>query len=126
LNTPHPVYNPNYKLIDKKVLVPTLGNNSNHHNKQSSKNFPSLLSPRNETESPSQNSPKEQQPPELLNIEKLSMKKKLRKLDHMISVKGNELTSKLGPDGKPYVEVDLDDIELAKEKEFIMRMLQKK
>lgn len=59
-------------------------------------------------------------------MEKLTMKQKLKKLDLLISVKGSDLATKLGPDGKPYKEINLEDIELVKEKDFIMKMLQKK
>jgi hypothetical protein len=42
-NTPHPNYTPTYKLIDKKINVP------NFSGKQSFKNLPSLLSPRDQS-----------------------------------------------------------------------------
>jgi roadblock/LC7 domain-containing protein len=56
-------------------------------------------------------------------MEKLTMKQKLKKLDQLISVKGADLATKLSPDGKPYKEVNLEDVELERERDFIMKML---
>lgn len=54
------------------------------------------------------------------------MKNKLKKLDHIIQKNGGPLNTKLGPDGRPYKEVNVDDVDLAKEKDFIMKMLHRK
>ena len=61
---------------------------------------------------------------DLQYLDKLTMKRKLKKLDDIIATQG-EIKTSLNPDGKPHVEDHREDDDLAKEKEFIMRVLKK-
>jgi hypothetical protein len=61
---------------------------------------------------------------ELRNIDKLTMKRKLQKLDRIIS-RQVEFRTPLAPNGKPYVEDKSSDVRLSTERLYIMKTLRK-
>lgn len=62
--------------------------------------------------------------PEFGRMDKIPMKKKLKKLGRIISVH-EEFRVPLAPDGKPYKEDHKDDDELKNERNFILKTLKK-
>ena len=61
---------------------------------------------------------------ELKGLDRVSMKKKLMKLDQIIQNKG-ELRTKLQPNGLPMIEYHREDAEFGKEHEYILKTLKK-
>lgn len=61
---------------------------------------------------------------ELKGLDRVSMKKKLMKLDRLIQDKG-EIKTKLQPNGLPFIEDHQEDMDFGKEHSYIMRTLKK-
>lgn len=129
-----PMYNPVYNLIDKKVKVPSIGGRRHSQNRNQMmqirtqaggnqhSNEVKVTTDGGNVVSFTFNDPVESK--ELKGLEKVSMKKKLMKLERVIQQNG-EIKTKLQANGMPFIPDTREDDDLAKERSFIEATLKK-
>lgn len=117
-----PIYKPVYSLVDKKVKVPSIGGRRNSQKRnqvfqtQGNQREVKVTTDGGNVVSYTFEDPLENK--ELRGLEKITMKKKLMKLDKVIQQNG-EIRTKLQANGMPFVHDTREDDDLAKERYLI-------